>query len=327
VAQATEAVVAVVERFALNVRHWARTELGEVLEPFQEKQKGSSAMPHKRNPILAENLCGLARLARGYSATLLQNTALWHERDITHSSVERVAVSDLFIAVDFMLSRVTKLTVGLNVSPDAMMRNLNTTGGLWASGTVLTRLVEAGMSRTTAYETVQALALPLAEASRSGHLPADAFAQALLQNQVIKATLSHEQVSSCFATERFLRSVDVVFERVFGVSPKGLRWDPSASAFPAERVPTLRRIVAAHVSLQPDVLDTEARAIKNDMDHHLKGVLTVRQRKTFLVELPPQSAGRELGAAQLTRVPDVAAYARSVLCNEVMEEIQIEVLQ
>lgn len=326
VADALEAVVAVVERFALNVRHWARTELGEALEPFGAKQKGSSAMPHKRNPVLAENLCGLARMARSYAEAIRTNTALWHERDISHSSVERIAVPDLFVSVDFMLDRVTRLTAGLDVSRAAMERNLSLTGGLWASGTVLTHLVAAGLSRTAAYETVQSIALPLAEQARAGHLQSDAFLRALVSNPLVSSHITESKVSECFDTDRFLRAVDPIFERVFGITPTALQWTPGTAPFPLTRVPSLRRVVAAHVSLQPDVLDTEARAIASDMAHHLGPVLGVRQRKTFFIEVPPNVPGQADPNKTLS-LQEVTAYARSVLCNEVMEDLRVEVVQ
>jgi adenylosuccinate lyase len=143
------------ERFALEIRHLARTEVREVEEPFAPGQKGSSAMPHKRNPITAERICGIARLVRGYSSVALENVALWHERDITHSSAERVVLPDAFLAVDYMLDRFAGLVEGLVVRPERMRANLEATGGLFFSQRLLLALVESGLERDEAYRAVQ----------------------------------------------------------------------------------------------------------------------------------------------------------------------------
>jgi adenylosuccinate lyase len=143
------------ERFALEVRHLARTEVREVEEPFAPGQKGSSAMPHKRNPITAERICGLARLVRGLSSVALENVALWHERDISHSSAERVALPDAFLAVDYMLDRFAWLVEKLVVRPERMRANLEATGGLFYSQRLLLALVESGLERDEAYRAVQ----------------------------------------------------------------------------------------------------------------------------------------------------------------------------
>ncbi|MEX2612311.1 MAG: adenylosuccinate lyase, partial [Gaiellaceae bacterium] len=143
------------ERFALEIRHLARTEVREVEEPFTSGQKGSSAMPHKRNPIVAERLCGLARLMRGYALVGLENVALWHERDISHSSAERVVLPDAFLAVDYMLDRFTWLVQGLVVRPERMRANVEATGGLFFSQRLLLALVESGLDRDSAYRIVQ----------------------------------------------------------------------------------------------------------------------------------------------------------------------------
>lgn len=323
VARAIDEVVAVIERFAINLRHWARTELGEVLEPFGKQQKGSSAMPHKKNPVLAENLCGLARVARAAVTALSQDTALWHERDISHSSVERIALPDLFVTADFMLARVAELTLNLDVAPQAMAKNVALTGGLWASGTVLTQLVAKGMSRTVAYEAVQAAALPLSQRLRSEHLEPHAFEKALVADARVAALLSRAELSECFATQRFLAHVATVFERVFGITAAALNWQAKESPFPVARVPALRRVCAAYVSLQPDVLDTEARTISMDMGHQVPGIAQVRQSKVFYVEMAP----KESGADRLPSVAQVERYAREVLCNEVMETLRFEVVQ
>ena len=143
------------DRFALEIRHLARTEVREVEEPFASGQKGSSAMPHKRNPIVAERICGLARLVRGYASVGLENVALWHERDISHSSAERVVLPDAFLAVDYMLDRFAWLMEGLVVRPERMRANLEATGGLFFSQRLLLALVESGQEREEAYRAVQ----------------------------------------------------------------------------------------------------------------------------------------------------------------------------
>jgi adenylosuccinate lyase len=148
-------VASSLDRFALEIRHLARTEVREVEEPFAEGQKGSSAMPHKRNPIVAERICGLARLVRGYAHVGLENIALWHERDISHSSAERVVFPDAFLAVDYMLDRFGWLMEGLVVRPERMRANLEATGGLFFSQRLLLALVESGLERDEAYRMVQ----------------------------------------------------------------------------------------------------------------------------------------------------------------------------
>jgi adenylosuccinate lyase len=148
-------VASSLDRFALEIRHLARTEVREVEEPFARGQKGSSAMPHKRNPITAERICGLARVVRGYAAVGLENVALWHERDISHSSAERIVLPDAFLAVDYMLDRFAWLVDGLIVRPERMRANLASTGGLFFSQRLLLALVESGLDRDSAYRMVQ----------------------------------------------------------------------------------------------------------------------------------------------------------------------------
>ena len=148
-----------IERMALTVRHWQRTEVGEASEAFGKGQKGSSAMPHKKNPILSENLCGLARLLRHYAGAAFENVALWHERDISHSSVERVIGPDATGIADFMVRRAAGLIEGLVVDRDRMRKNLELTGGLTFSEAVMLALVGKGMARQAAYELVQKHAL------------------------------------------------------------------------------------------------------------------------------------------------------------------------
>src|SRR4029077_4530389 len=148
-----------IERVATEIRHLQRTEALDVLEPFGRGQKGSSAMPHKRNPILTENLCGLARLVRGYAIVSLENVALWHERDISHSSVERVIAPDATIVLDFMFARLAGVVAGLDVRPEAMERNLDRLGGAIFSEQVLLALVRRGVRRDDAYRLVPRHAL------------------------------------------------------------------------------------------------------------------------------------------------------------------------
>ena len=326
VARAVEDVAICIERFALNIRHLARTEVGEALEAFGTKQKGSSAMPHKKNPVLSENLCGLARVARAAVLAIAQNTALWHERDISHSSVERMALPDLFVTVDFMLARVSQLTEGLDVSPKAMQKNLDLTGGLWASGTLLTALVDKGMNRTIAYELVQGIALPLAKQVREESVQPGAFLQQLVQHAKIREYFSETELKEILGTERFLKHSGVVFERTFGISPEKLHW-PDGAAFPASKVPALRRSIAVTVQLQPDVLDTEARTISADMKHTVSHVCSMRQSKTFHIDVLPDHNLFDSVPNKNSILADLEKYAQEVLHNEVMEDFRVEVVR
>jgi adenylosuccinate lyase len=190
------------ERIALEIRHLQRTEVGEVAEPFGKGQKGSSAMPHKRNPILTENLCGIARLLRSYAMAAYENMALWHERDISHSSVERVIGPDATIALDFMLARLAGVVEGLEVRPDAMQANLRRLGGAIFSEQVLLALVRAGVSRDQAYRWIQRHAL--AGDDLLGRLGADAD---------VTQHVSPEQLRMLFDLEYHLRYTDVLFDR------------------------------------------------------------------------------------------------------------------
>jgi len=197
-----------VERAALQVRHWQRTEVAEAREPFGGGQKGSSAMPHKRNPILSENLCGLARLVRGYLTPALENVALWHERDISHSSVERVIGPDATILTDFMLTRLAGLIEGLVVDRDRVQRNLESTVGLVFSEAVMLELVRRGMERQRAYELVQRNALAALDGKGS-------FADLLAADPEVLGRLTSEELSVCFDLEHHLQHVDLIFSRVF----------------------------------------------------------------------------------------------------------------
>jgi adenylosuccinate lyase len=156
------------ERIATEIRHLQRSEVGEAFEPFGKEQKGSSAMPHKRNPVLTERVCGLARVVRGHLVTALENTALWHERDISHSSAERIIFPDACATVDYMAQEMTKVLRGLDVRPERMMRNLQLGGGVVFSQRVLLALVDAGMSREDAYLIVQKAAMQAMEEQGAG---------------------------------------------------------------------------------------------------------------------------------------------------------------
>lgn len=197
-----------VEKVALEIRHLQRTEVLEAEEPFTKGQKGSSAMPHKRNPILSENLCGLARLVRSNAISAMENVALWHERDISHSSVERIIAPDSTILVDFMLARLAEMLSGLVAYPERMKDNLNKTGGLIYSQRVLLSLVEAGMAREEAYEIVQSNALICWEKGGT-------FLELLKTDPDIKKHLKAEKLENLFDIKYHLKYVDEIFKRVF----------------------------------------------------------------------------------------------------------------
>jgi adenylosuccinate lyase len=206
---ATLAVIASgIERLATEVRHLQRTEVGEVAEPFGPGQKGSSAMPHKQNPILAENLTGLARLVRAAVIPALENVALWHERDISHSSVERVIAPDATVALDFALYRLAGLIEGLRVDPARMRENLERTKGLIHSQRVLLALTEAGLGRQEAYAIVQRHAL---DAWRRG----EPLLDRLRAEPEVTSRLSDEQLSGLFDLDHHTRHLDTIFRRVF----------------------------------------------------------------------------------------------------------------
>ena len=196
------------EKFALEIRGLQKTEIGEVEEPFAKGQKGSSAMPHKRNPIGCEQIVGLARLLRGNATAAMENNALWHERDISHSSVERVILPDSFIALDHMLRRFTRITAGMVVYPDRMRENLERSRGVVFSGTVLLELARRGVTREQAYEWVQRNAM------RSFHEATD-FKALLLSDQDVLGVLTPEEVDRAFDLDEQLRHVDDIFDRVF----------------------------------------------------------------------------------------------------------------
>jgi len=200
------------EKFALEIRGLQKTEIGEVEEPFGKGQKGSSAMPHKRNPVGCEQITGLARLVRANAVAALENIALWHERDISHSSVERVILPDSFIALDHMLRRFTRIVRGMVVYPERMRENLNRSRGVVFSGTVLLELAKRGISREQAYEWVQRNAM------RSFHEQKD-FKTLLLADPDLTRVLSPSEIEKAFDLNDQLRNVDAIFDRVFATVP------------------------------------------------------------------------------------------------------------
>ena len=207
-------VAASIERFASEVRHLARTEVREVMEPFGRGQKGSSAMPHKRNPVVAERLCGLARIVRANALVGLENVALWHERDISHSSAERVILPDAFLALDYMLDRFTWLIDGLVVDAARMRRNLDDSHGLVFSQRVLLALVESGLERDEAYRLVQAHAM------RAWEDDVDFEALVAADPEIVQR-LGPEGVAQAFDLAAALQHVDVLFERLAALTAKG----------------------------------------------------------------------------------------------------------
>jgi adenylosuccinate lyase len=199
---------ATLETFALEIRGLQKTEIGEVEEPFEKGQKGSSAMPHKRNPIGCEQIVGLARLIRCNCQAAFENIALWHERDISHSSVERVILPDSFIALDHMLRRFTRIVRGMVVYPDRMRENLERSGGVVFSGTVLLELAKKGVSREQAYEWVQRNAMRSFTEHRH-------FKTLLLDDRDVASVLSSADIERAFDLDEQLRHVDHIFDRVF----------------------------------------------------------------------------------------------------------------
>lgn len=198
-----------IERIAVEIRHLQRTEVREAEEPFTAGQKGSSAMPHKRNPVGCENLSGLARLVRTNALSALDNVALWHERDISHSSVERVIIPDSCILVDYMLHRLTGILSNLHVYPERMLRNLDLSYGLYNSQRVLLALTEKGLSREDAYLLVQRNAMESWQRGVS-------FKELLLKDDEVTKHLSPSEIETLFDLSYYLRHVDFIYQRVFG---------------------------------------------------------------------------------------------------------------
>jgi len=202
-------LAASIEKIAVEIRHLQRTEVLEAEEPFAKGQKGSSAMPHKRNPVGCENLSGLARVVRANALAGMENVALWHERDISHSSVERVIIPDSTILVDYMLNRLTGILSGLQVYPERMRENLNRSYGLYNSQNVLIRLTEKGMTREDAYALVQKNAMMSWKTRKP-------FKGLLAKDREVKKFLSAKELDKIFALKQYFRSVDYIFARVFG---------------------------------------------------------------------------------------------------------------
>ena len=202
-------IAATLDKIATEIRHLQRTEVRETEEYFSEKQKGSSAMPHKRNPVTCEQICGLARVVRANAQAAFENVALWHERDISHSSVERVILPDSTILVDYLLAKTTNLIDTLLVYPNRMLKNLESTGGLVFSGQLLLDLAEHGMSREDAYRLVQKHAMRAWKEDLN-------FRELVMNDSEITSRVPPKQIQQAFSIERQLRNVDKIFERVFG---------------------------------------------------------------------------------------------------------------
>jgi adenylosuccinate lyase len=207
-------IAAELEQIAIEIRHLQRTEVREAEEHFGNEQRGSSAMPHKRNPVTCEQISGLARLVRSNMMAAYENIALWHERDISHSSVERVILPDSTILVDYMLSKMTALVSQMRVFPERMLRNLESTHGLVYSGQLLQDLVEKGMPRDDAYKAVQSNAMAAWESETS-------FRERVEKDPQIAKFMMPEDLKKTFDLQRQLRSVDKIFDRVFGAHPAG----------------------------------------------------------------------------------------------------------
>ena len=201
------------ERFALEIRHLARTEVAEVQEPFGQGQKGSSSMPHKRNPVVAERICGLARVVRASAVVGLENVALWHERDISHSSAERVTIPDAFLALDYMLDRFAWLVEGMVVRTEQMRRNLELSRGLYFSQRLLLALVETGLSRDEAYRLVQGHAMRAWEEELD-------FPELVRADGEIGKRLDPAALDAIFDLGHYTRHVDTVFERLAAITNK-----------------------------------------------------------------------------------------------------------
>jgi adenylosuccinate lyase len=201
-------IAATLEKIALEIRHLQRTEVREAEEPFAAGQRGSSAMPHKRNPVNCEQVCGLARVVRANAQAAFENIALWHERDISHSSVERIILPDSTILIDYMLARMTDILTGLRVFPERMRRNLDATQGLVFSGQLLLDLVEAGAPRDAAYQWVQENAMAAWEADSS-------FRERVARDARITKFLDPAALARAFDLDRQLHAVDAIFRRVF----------------------------------------------------------------------------------------------------------------
>jgi len=196
------------ERIALEIRHLQRTEVAEAEEPFTKGQKGSSAMPHKRNPIISENVCGFARLLRGYAVTAMENIALWHERDISHSSTERIMLPDATMGLFYILKRMQTLLSGLNVYPENMKKNLNKTQDVICSGTLLLTLVDKGLTREQGYAIMQRLAFSAREKNIS-------LEEVALKDEEIRKYMNEKEIKRDCDLSPHFKNVDFIFKRVF----------------------------------------------------------------------------------------------------------------
>lgn len=194
------------ERIAQEIRHLQRTEVGELEEPFREKQKGSSAMPHKRNPILSERICGLARVIRGYLITALENIPLWHERDISHSSAERVIFPDATSLLDYLLNILADIIKNLRINKEKILNNLEINRGIFYSQNLLIALTEKGVLRDIAYSWIQ-------EDSFKSINENISFKEVVLKDERVKEKLSQEEIEGCFSLEFFLKNIDKIYER------------------------------------------------------------------------------------------------------------------
>ncbi|HLK20352.1 MAG TPA: adenylosuccinate lyase [Bryobacteraceae bacterium] len=210
-------VAATLEKIAMEIRHLQRTEVREAEEPFGGQQRGSSAMPHKRNPVSSEQVCGLARVVRANATAAFENIALWHERDISHSSVERVILPDSTILADYLLARMTDIVSGMRVFPERMRRNLDATGGLVFSGQLMLDLIEAGAPREDAYKWVQEHAMAAWESELDTQMN---FRQRVVNDPRIKVFLDRDALEKTFDLGRHLKYVDAIFDRVFKAAAK-----------------------------------------------------------------------------------------------------------
>lgn len=195
------------EKIAVEIRHLQRTEVREAEEFFRKGQKGSSAMPHKRNPISSENIAGCSRVLRGYMVASYENVPLWHERDISHSSVERIIMPDAIMLLDYMLNRYKRVLDNLTVFEDRMLENIYLTNGVIFSQRVLTKLIDAGLSRELAYDTVQPIAMNAWENGLQ-------YKDLLLENKIVTKYLNKEEIEDAFNIDYFLRNVEVIYKRV-----------------------------------------------------------------------------------------------------------------
>ena len=202
-------IASTMEQMAIEVRHWQRTELREAEEAFGKGQKGSSAMPHKRNPIGSENMCGCARILRGYMVSAYENIPLWHERDISHSSAERIMLPDATILLDYMLNRFGNILENLVVFPENMLKNIYLTHKVIFAQRVMTALINKGFSRESAYDLVQPIAM-------KAWFEGQDYKELLAQNETVMSHFTPEELNQCFTLEYYLKQVPAIFERVFG---------------------------------------------------------------------------------------------------------------